>query len=269
MGEYSVIEGGFAILAPVRPPYRYESTNTTTPHPDSPYGRFLEEFGGSRTLHRVSCSGGPGAGFGSSTAELIAGSLLNGGPLSEPRELLTWYQERFPRASGADLLVQALSRESSGELFSFVNRGEVARLIPDPGVLRRIKVFRTNPSRKLPTHQDLRKQRTLPDPAILDSLTRVFVRALQGGFEEGLSALSRFAEVLSPFGYESSHARSVREALSQESGVSGVKGCGAGLHDVFLVAQKPGCELGDIQRVEQRAGSLGLVKLGDLGALLW
>jgi mevalonate kinase len=63
MGEYSVIEGGCAIVAPIRPPFRYE-IGFSKPHPESPYGKYISEFepGASETV--LLCSDGPGAGFG-------------------------------------------------------------------------------------------------------------------------------------------------------------------------------------------------------------
>jgi hypothetical protein len=268
-GEYSVIRGGYALLAPLKPAYSYGRGPEASPHPESPCGRFLAEFNLSSDRGGIFETGGPGPGFGSSTAELIAASRIFGTDAWEPAELLEWYQSRFPDASGADLLVQAVAARDSGVLYSFSGRGDVETLRPGPGILRRILLFKTSSSNKLPTHLDLQRRRPELDPGVLDPLCRGVARALQGGFEEGFLNLNEFARRLSEAGYETSYAREIRESLLKQAGVWAVKGCGAGLHDAFLVILRSDADSGLSAQITRHAESLGIIPIGELQERLW
>jgi hypothetical protein len=268
MGEYSVIEGGRAIVAPVRPPFRYEY-GTQESHPESPYGRYVSEFGPlSNQTIRIS-SEGPGAGFGSSTAELIAGAFAHRGRDLDLQDLLSWYQSRFPDTSGADLLIQGLSLNSRTCLYSFVKRGEASLLVPDPATLNRVLVFRAPSVQKIPTHEDLRKSRPKLDLLKLNDFTNHFSLSLQGHSEEGLKTLNCFAEYLSFLGLETPFAAEVRKSFLGCSGVLAAKGCGAGLNDVFIVVVEAAFSKLKHEALLDKAREYDLLAMGDLGELLW
>ncbi len=268
IGEYAVVEGGPSVLLPVRPGYRFE-TGIAEPHPDSPYGRYLGEFNPPVAERIVPVSGGPGPGLGSSTAELIAGARAREGSRFQEGGLLKWYKERFPRASGSDLLVQAQAGGTAGVLFSISKTVQASSFEPSPAIRDRLLFFRVPPLRKLATHLDLKKPRPRIDLEKTGGWTADFIRGLSTGGDDGLSAIGPFASYLSSLEMETPEARESRIALGSCEGVLAVKGCGAGLHDVFLVVMKSKPVRGDFERLEKTASGLGLSFLGDLGGLLW
>jgi len=268
MGEYSVIEGGCAIVAPIRPPFRYE-IGFSKPHPESPYGKYISEFepGASETV--LLCSDGPGAGFGSSTAELIAGALAHRGGSVDFYHLLSWYQSRFPGTSGADLLIQGLSLNSRSCFYSFVHRKEASAFSADPDILRRVLVFRSPLNKKVLTHEDLRKPRPALDLAKLNGYTDQVSLSLGGQSEKGFLSLNVFADYISSLGLETPFGAKVRKGFLDCSGVLATKGCGAGLNDVFIVVVGTAFSDSERENLLKKAKELDLLAMGDLGELLW
>ncbi len=268
LGEYAAIDGGLSIIAPVRPPYRYELGESLA-HPESPYGRYLREFGLSSAVQIRSVAQGPGSGLGSSTAELIAGAISHRGSAFDPEALLVWYQSRFPEASGGDLLVQAISGKFVGNLYQYSHRSKAKPFTASPSVLSRIQVFRVCESNKLRTHEDLRKNRPVLALERMNQWTERGVLALQGESEEGFLGFNEFAEYLSSLGLETARARVIRESFRRCSGVISAKGCGAGLNDVFLVVMDLSATAEELKLVRKTADQHGLQSMGSLGEVLW
>ena len=268
MGEYSVIEGGGAIVAPIRPPFGYE-VGASTPHPESPYGKYISEFEPRSSETVRLCSKGPGAGFGSSTAELIAGALAHRGGSVDYYDLLSWYQGRFPGTSGADLLIQGLSLNSRNCFYSFTKRKEASAFAPDPASLRRVLVFRAPLNQKVLTHEDLSKTRPALDLAKLNGHTDQVSLSLRGQSEKGFLSLNVFADYVSSLGLETPFGAKVRKSFLGCSGVLAAKGCGAGLNDVFIVVVDTALSDSERENLLKRAMELDLLAMGDLGELLW
>ena len=95
-------------------------------------------------------------------------------------------------------------------------------------------VFHAPDTQKIPTHTDLENNiKNLEHSGLdLEKLNAMIHRWLRT-FEPAL--FTAWADELSVHGLESIFAHQVRKAFEAIPGVVGVKGCGAGLNDVFLV----------------------------------
>jgi hypothetical protein len=256
IGEYLAIEGGPSVVETLCPPYRFRTAvpeSATRFHPDSPAGRLLAE----RQEEGVSIErleGPARPGFGGSTAECIAAwFLLN--PDSNGEDLLGWYRSRFPGASGADLRAQVRGWRNGPR--------ERKQL---PPVYSRLHLFERSDGSKLPTHEDLRVERSPIDRGRLSALVEEFIERIEAPHSGGFSVLTAYATELSRTGRESGSARAIRLALEGLDGVEGVKGCGAGLHDHFLIALRTEA---DFPSVSTFARTLGLVSGGSLLERAW
>jgi hypothetical protein len=257
-GEYSVMNGGEAILATLEPRFQCSWSNNSQIHPESPAGIFLEE---NKTKVFTKIEGGLGAGFGSSTAELISANEYLENPWTEKR-LWTWYRGSFAPASGADLIVQNQSRNDGCGFYHFqiqsadykVNRVDV------PSVFQlNCFLFHSPSSQKIPTHIDLE---TRKDSALDAEKANSIIHQWLRSFSPAL--LTEWADYLSHCGLESLFAHQVRKAFQAIPGVVGVKGCGAGLNDVFLVCVDQSLPL-EIKRHLQEVSDRFLLKpLGNL-----
>ena len=232
-GEYSVMSGGEAILATLSPAFDCSWNNNSKIHPESPAGLFLE-VNHTRVFTKVDA--GLGAGFGSSTAELISANEYLELPWSEKR-LWTWYRANFGPASGADLVVQNHSRTEGTGFYHFqihhddyrVNRVEVSSVF-----LMNCYVFHAPYIQKIPTHADLEmRSKNLHQSDLNLEKLNALIHKWMKTFDPTI--LTAWAKELSAHGLESVFAHQVRTAFESISGVVGVKGCGAGLNDVFLV----------------------------------
>ncbi len=228
-GEYSVMNGGEAVLASVKPEFECDWSNTSRVHPDSPAGRFLKE---NQSQVSISVRGGLGAGFGSSTAELISANEFLDQPWSLPR-LWSWYRDHFLPASGADLVVQNLGRKEESGFYHFQIQGSdyrVNKIQVSTVFQQNCFLFRAPLTQKIPTHSALKNR----DQVVVDlSLSDQFVHQWLQSFHPAI--LTKWADYLAKMGIESLFAHEVRKSFLNTSGVVGVKGCGAGLNDVFLV----------------------------------
>ena len=107
MGEYSVIQGGKALVTAIRPGIEYslDHGQALSVHPESPLGVFQSE---QNSILEIKLSSSESSlGLGSSTAELIAAEVFSNGSTEGARStkaLWNWYRNHFPRASGATLL---------------------------------------------------------------------------------------------------------------------------------------------------------------------
>ncbi len=278
MGEYGVIEGGAAFLCTLKPSYVFEGTARGSEegdefHPGSPLGRWISSQRSQVTPVRL-VGAGLGPGFGSSTAELIAGGFFHLGHLPETSNFWLEYRARHPEASGSDLAVQLEAARGRGPFFRVSVPGQV-EILPRVPLFEEVLLFQREPSRKLKTHEDLARVDRAP-------LDRKRFDALLSSFEEKL-ALRRvpgrwsseevyaffaiwdeFADFLEASGRETPDASRIRKALRGAPGVMGVKGCGAGLNDAFLVA----CPEDRRDGVIEAASRLGLRYLGVLAELL-
>ena len=228
-GEYSVMNGGEAILASVKPEFQCSWNNTIRVHPHSPAGLFLTE-NNAQILTAV--EGGLGAGFGSSTAELIAANECLDHPWSQ-KKLWTWYHDHFSPASGADLVVQDLSRKEGLGFYHFQIQDPDCRVNPVmvPTVFKmNCFIFHAPSTQKIPTYSDLENKK---DQSLDVSVADHFVHRWLKSFDPHL--LTEWADYLAKVGFESLFAHEVRKSFQAIKGIQGVKGCGAGLNDVFLV----------------------------------
>jgi len=235
-GEYSVMHGGEAILASVNPVFECSWSTTTRVHPKSPAGAFLEE-NGTQVFTKV--EGGLGAGFGSSTAELISANEFLEQPWLE-KKLWTWYRASFAPASGADLVIQNHSRTEGCGFYHFQIRGEdyqVNRVEVPTNFLLNCFIFHAPYTKKIPTHVDLEEmaKNTEKDPLAHFDFQKTNFKVHEWLRTFNPKLLTEWAEYLSSLGLESVFAHQVRSEFQSIPGVLGVKGCGAGLNDVFLV----------------------------------
>ena len=229
LGEYSVMKGGEAVIASLQPSFQCIADSEKRLHPDSPAGRWLADHS---VETAIQVQGGIGPGFGTSTAELIAAREIHSDGFTD-QELWTWYRERFFPASGADLAVQMQSLRDGTGLYQFKIDAAHYRIhqVSVPFLfLSNCYLFHCPPTQKIPTYSDLenRKQGVLDD-----RLANGFVHRWLKDFDPGI--LTEWAEHLSQLGFESLYGNDVRKAFQSVPGVVGVKGCGAGLNDAFLV----------------------------------
>jgi hypothetical protein len=235
MGEYSVIDGGKAIVAALNPRFEYSTAEgkLISIHKDSPLGKYLLQT--NQKLNLRMSDEGLGAGFGTSTAELIAGMQFVNGVLPQTAAILTWYRKEFPDASGADLAAQLESFHQNHALFEISNHQSVVP-IGYTKQLQQILLFQVPPEEKLATHVNLKKARK-PVPVEEANLFVDRLRTtLRTGDRAGFAVLTEWANWLSALGLETPFAQSVRSQFIRIPGVIGAKGCGAGLNDVFMVA---------------------------------
>jgi hypothetical protein len=265
IGEYGVIEGGRAVVCAVRPGFVYDTEETAPVHPDSPAGVFLREGRAARVPGMV--SEGLGQGFGSSTAELIAAFFDQHGRKPAGSELLDWYRGRFPGTSGADLAVQTASLSEGRAVYEVSKSAGVSPMGGFQRGLRKLRVYRVPSSIKQKTHEDLAKARPPVDVAALDARVGEFLKAIIDDRPEGFAVLTDFAEELSRTGRESAFSKEVRIAFQAVRGVTGVKGCGAALHDAYVVAHDGSHET--MEGLSRVASRFALHDLGALGDLLW
>lgn len=281
MGEYGVIEGGQALLAAIKPGFTY-SIGSKDAHPESPLGAYSKQFAMSARVELKS-EQSLAPGFGTSTAELVAALVLTEKLSTEKLstekfsqaspELWKWYRKQFPKTSGADLLVQLEALRSSEGFFRVSEKSNIETL-PSSKLFEQIFVFQTHRKDKLATHEALNAK--LPEllPDVFNQKTQKLESALLMNEERGLKTFTEFAELLAFLGLESAHARAVRLEFSKLPITLGVKGCGAGLHDVFLVGVDreslvPARRQNALQTLSEVAGKFRLKSLGALSECLW
>lgn len=243
IGEYLVLEGGDAVLEAIRPGYRFEfgeEVRGPVPHTESPAGRLLQGAGAHDARFRL-LEGSAPPGYGGSTAECLMAWRQVKGAWPAPTEIHQWYRREVPRASGADLSLQA-------ERIFHPQAVEAPRGYHRLYLLERLQVS------KRPTHEDLAMDRPPIRREVLSSLVARFRSQILDPVENGFCVLGEFAEELSRTGRETEDSRRIRKVLEAEAGVEGVKGCGAGLHDQFLLAIRPGVDPGSIESAVTQAG---------------
>ncbi len=184
----------------------------------------------------------PKLGFGSSTAKWVLDNANSPMPL-DTLSLWKKYSGLNPRASGADLIAQNEAFLGNGALFKVsVDRvglqlqWSAVELKPlHRALFSQIHVFSAahDLNRKLRTDVALRK--TLPLDQLPDS-SPLIDRFLRAQSIADLSLLTEWSDQLIALGLETHAASQDRQFIAGLTGVVGVKGCGAGLNDVFLVA---------------------------------
>jgi hypothetical protein len=235
MGEYSVIEGGKAVVAALKPAFKY-STDAGTDvaiHSDSPIGKYLIQTQQKLTLKMS--HPGLGAGFGTSTAELIAGLQLINGTVPSTASIWAWYRKEFPLASGADLAAQLESIHTNHAIFE-ISKYQQIRPLGYTAIFKQFFLFQVPSTEKLATHVDLKKPRSAISTAEANQMVDRFEAALANNAISEMTVLTDWANWLSSHGLETAHAKMLRTRFMQIAGVIGFKGCGAGLNDVFVVA---------------------------------
>jgi hypothetical protein len=279
IGEYSVLQGGRALLAALRPGYQIlvgadakqnmgNSADQVAhlPHPESPIGRYSNEVGKDFLFSMDTDS--MNAGFGTSTAELIAGVMEDVERLPETKRVWAWYKEQFPKTSGADLAVQMEALRSKRSLFEF-DQGEVSAF-GDSKLASHIYLFQVNPAQKLKTHEALKSEIPKLDIPKLNAMVDEVKSAFESSELQKLTALNTFADTLHAHQLETSFAHEVRMAFAKEPGVLAVKGSGAGMNDAFLVVTRAEfSETKDMDALLAVAKSFHLIPCGSLKELLW
>ncbi len=243
IGEYLVLEGGDAVLEAIRPGYRFvfgEGIADALPHPESPAGMLLKEASAESVRFRLLAGSSP-AGFGGSTAECLMAWKQVHGVWPDPEEIHLWYRRHVPRASGADLLLQA-------------RKTGTARIGSPPRVYERMHLLERLLPSKQPTHLDLALERSPIRSQVLSSLVARFRSQVIEPVEGGFGVLGEFAEELHQTGRETEDARQIRKSLQSIEGVEGVKGCGAGLHDQFLMVLSPGVSATSVSPAVEQVG---------------
>jgi hypothetical protein len=275
IGEYSVLDGGNALLVATGPGFTYSSEDgeTIKPHPDSPLGKYLASPGidpkGARTktvtVKNKSKETASGSGLGSSTAELIAGSAFLHGKLPNTSAFWEWYRKNFPGQSGADLAVQLQALHDSHAFFEISNYSTIALRGYSP-LFSRIYVFQVAAENKLATHVAIKKR-----PAIAveraNEMVKSFLNRFNSGLDSAFGLLNDWAEFLASLEIETSRAHSIRMDFAKVPGVIGVKGCGAGLNDVFIVGTTETFDR--IDEFTKIASDHRLKFLGNLEERLW
>jgi len=258
LGEYAVMHGGEAVIAAIRPPFQCAIDSEKKFHEDSPAAKWLFK---NQVESGMKISGGAGPGFGSSTAELIAANRMIPNP-ANTTELWSWYRENFFPASGADLAVQMESVHSGYGLYQFQITQSTHRLHPVHApylFLNQCLLFHCPPTQKIPTYSDLENRKQ----AIVENrIANGFVHRWMESFNPAI--LSEWADHLAHLGFESLFGSEVRKAFRSVEGVVGVKGCGAGLNDAFLVCvdqTNPHVTLKGICSVVER---YSLIEMGKL-----
>ncbi len=264
IGEYSVVEGGQALLAALKPAFVFQKKLLSKkPHPESPLGRYLSES--AQFVAFELKDEGLAAGFGTSTAELIAGACLVHGKTPETLPLWDWYKKKYPEASGADLVVQLEALRTGRSLFRL--EGQSFESFKRSALLGQILVFRSKPEDKLKTHEALAKKRK----PLSISLANSFVKRVETAFVKDqisyLVAMNEFADYLAGEGLETPRAHLIRTDFFKLPSVLAVKGCGAGLNDVFLIVKHE--ESSDEEMIHSTASKHGLSFVGTLEERLW
>ncbi len=268
-----MIVGGRAVLAALKPPYIYgHNAEPLHAHPDSPLGQFRTSHPETPQFSLIEGSLGPG--FGSSTADLIAGAYFGSEGELDSLSLQDWYRSKFKAASGADLAVQldAVMRgehASRNTLSGYEHGSQVRTLQISEFVKERIFILKGAPETKIRTHEDLKLQRPAIKPERSNLLVDRFTEMLSVDSMDGFSVLSEFAEYLHETDRETVGAHKIRNELSSLPGVRGVKGCGAGLNDHFIVALDHAEGSSNFKNLEECSARLGLSMLGSLGDHLW
>lgn len=264
IGEYGVIEGGLALLAAVKPPFVFSPAQTKLAFAEfSPVSCYAKAF---PDFHSIELKNtGLGAGFGTSSAELIAGATLREGEFPETEKLWRWFKSAYPEVSGADLAVQLEAVHAKHPLFE-VKGYNITKVTSSP-LLQKILVYRSMPADKLKTHEDLARKRKPVSLAISDVLVSRVRMAFETSEASGLDAFNEFADYLAELGLETKRANKIRKSFRELPQVRSVKGCGAGLNDVFLVVASDDPDSNRL--ISSTAEALGLEGLGALGDLLW
>lgn len=255
-GEYSVMNGGEAVVVAVTP--EFEKIADSSVHPDSPAGKFMLKHSFNTDAAVI---GGLGAGFGSSTAELIFANDGMSTPLNE-LDLWTWYREHHLPASGADLAVQLHSSKWGLGAYHFQLNQDRYRInkVETPHLFwKNCFLFQCPPDQKIPTYSDLenRKQGVIRN-ADADTFVHRWLKT------RDFSLFNEWAEYLSEKGFESVFASEVRRSFQSIEGVVGVKGCGAGLNDVFLIGIGEDDPRSTFKKVMETADRHGLRFIGSM-----
>jgi len=252
------MNGGEAMLVAVKPEFECGWKTTNKLHPESPAGKFLSE---NNTQVFTKVEGGLGAGFGSSTAELISANEFLESPWAF-QKLWNWYHEHFAPASGADLAVQEASRKEGCGFYHFQLRDLGFRLnrieVPTSFQMNCL-IFHSPPTQKIPTYTDLENKK---EEGVDQSISDRFIHRFIESFDPKL--LTEWADYLAKIGYESLFAHQVRKSFLEIPGVSGVKGCGAGLNDVFLVCLDPTQPQVSEKGISEVVAKYNLKPLGNL-----
>jgi mevalonate kinase len=269
MGEYGVLFGGQSLILTLKPGYLFQRSDQPS-HPDSPLGVYCREHSIKIGLELDPASSML-PGFGSSTAELLAGLMSLDQELPASDSIWSWYRKHFVKASGADLVAQlrALIKKTG---FFKVSFNDGIQDLPNSDLFEQIFLFQA--PTKIPTHVAL--DRALPKLAIekINGWVQAVEQSLSESKENQLDALNSFAEYISSVGLESESAKSVRQAFIGLPQVLSAKGCGALLNDVFVVAVRKdylGTEnqFSTIEALLGIANQFDLRLMGTLSECVW
>ncbi len=272
LGEYGVLVGQPAILATFSPRFAMgpEETLPYRPDPRSPSGKLLRDAGidlergdWSRWSDPFSGRGG----FGGSTAEYLAASLLLAGEhwkgsSAELKSVWRGYRAHsapstvtFARPSGADLIAQACG--GTTEFWIDPEGKPQFRAVKLPV---RLEIFSAaqKPERKVRTHDHLGSLGKW-DPTFSERCGAIVGRALGAGSARAIGLeLNQYEAALAAEGLVHPEALKDARALRGMRGVLGVKGCGALLSDAVIVAVDSVQTLDELSNLRTLARERGL-----------
>jgi mevalonate kinase len=238
LGEYAVLAGAPAWVSAVSPRFELRDGATTRFHPESPAGKYLAGQGRSEVTGSFVDPWEGRGGFGGSTAEFAVAAYQEGvrSPLDAWRAYRELSRNEAPsrRPSGADLIAQW-----SGGTVEWDPKSEKVTDLSAELEGFPVLIFSAThlPNRKTVTHSHLETlaSSSLSFESLLPSLARAREGLLTKKWTEVGHAFSAYADSLAHLGLEAPVVRNERLAISRQSGVIGVKGCGSLQTDAMLV----------------------------------
>lgn len=234
LGEYSVLEGGPALVLAHGPYFEFDPKSVTSFHPNSPAGRFSEDFKLKSFGFKDPYLGA--GGFGGSTAELILANKSSQ-TFKATKPLLQYYYglpehlEKPP--SGADLACQNEFLGKKAGLLFFQKKPLDFKKINWPFKGLDFLIYKTN--RKVKTFEHLKG---LKDKSFLDlkAISNSAVEALNKKNQEGfLKLLKDFTAVQLSCGLLADETKAFLGKLNNVPNLAAARGCGALGADVICL----------------------------------
>ncbi len=268
LGEYSVLQGGPAIVACTDPCFHLGAEsidkNTTTDktysskahspfHPESPAGKFINDHPKHfQEWHFTWTSPYPEGGFGGSTAEFLACFRWHYSENHESFNLATLYKTYLKYAyngvgippSGADLIAQTQKN------IAYVHGTEWPETFE--WTFPNITLLLLKTPYKLPTHEHLTTLGGLPDLSALSQITQQGLEALkENNAQNFIDAINHYAKNLAELGLTAEPTLKLMERLKKHSACLAIKGCGALGADVIAVLVDASQELTFLELCEK------------------
>lgn len=271
VGEYLALKGGPSLVAATGPCFQVGIENgqkgEISLHPESPAGRFLNEWKPAISDFLLEDPYEAGGGFGRSTAEFLSlylyNSAVNG---DDPKKIsietmVKDYQKvsasgKLP-PSGADLVAQY-----KGGICLYNGESFESQSLNWPWPSKSFLIFHTG--RKLPTHRHLEALESFKETLLKRVAEKAISCFLNQDFFGFSQCVDAYSDELHTMGLFDTEIHEKVTQLRQYSTIDAAKGCGAMGVDTVLV-------LGDRQDEESiiaQGKNLGfeyISGLGDLG----